>query len=148
MTSNIEFLTELEAVINERRSADGEKSYTKTLFDRGTPYIPSPLLYKGRLYFTNGLSNPMTCLDAATGKPILSTVRLPEIKGLYASPVAAAGRIYFTGREGTTVVIEPGDELKVLAVNHLDDAFDASPAIVGRQMFLRGEKYLYCLEEK
>ena len=39
MTNNIEFLTELEAIINERRSADGEKSYTKTLFDRGTPLI-------------------------------------------------------------------------------------------------------------
>ena len=39
MTSNIEFLTELEAVINARRTADGDKSYTRTLFDRGTPFI-------------------------------------------------------------------------------------------------------------
>ncbi len=56
--------------------------------------------------------------------------------------------MYFTGQDGTTVVIQPGDELKVLAVNHLDDPMDASPAIVGRQMFLRGRKYLYCLEKK
>ena len=37
--SNIEFLTELEAVIKSRRTATGDKSYTKTLFNRGTPYI-------------------------------------------------------------------------------------------------------------
>ena len=90
----------------------------------------------------------MTCLDAATGRPIFDTVRLAEIDRIYASPVAAADRVYFTGRDGTTVVIQPGDELKVLAVNHLDDPMDASPAIVGRQMFLRGKEYLYCLEQK
>ncbi len=116
--------------------------------DRATPYIPSPLLYKGRLYYTSSLSNPMSCLDAATGRPIFDTVRLAEIDRIYASPVAAADRVYFTGQDGTTVVIQPGDELKVLAVNHLDDQVDASPAIVGRQMFLRGRKYLYCLEKK
>lgn len=39
MNTNIDFLTELETVIRSRRTADGEKSYTKTLFNRGTPYI-------------------------------------------------------------------------------------------------------------
>jgi phosphoribosyl-ATP pyrophosphohydrolase len=38
-TSDIDFLTELERVIRERRTASGDKSYTKTLFNRGTPYI-------------------------------------------------------------------------------------------------------------
>ena len=39
MTTNIEFLTELEAVIRSRRTETADKSYTKTLFNRGTPYI-------------------------------------------------------------------------------------------------------------
>ena len=39
MTDNINFLTELEAVIRARRTASGDTSYTKTLFNRGTPYI-------------------------------------------------------------------------------------------------------------
>jgi phosphoribosyl-ATP pyrophosphohydrolase len=39
MTDNIDFLTELENVIRARRTASGDKSYTKTLFDRGTPFI-------------------------------------------------------------------------------------------------------------
>jgi phosphoribosyl-ATP pyrophosphohydrolase len=38
-TTNIEFLSELEAIIRSRRDADSDSSYTKTLFDRGTPYI-------------------------------------------------------------------------------------------------------------
>lgn len=130
--------------------AKGDITDTGTILwrhERGTPYCPSPLLYKGRLYFTSGLSNPMTCLDAATGKPVFGTVRLPELDRIYASPVAAADRIYFTGRNGTTVVIKHADTFEVLAVNHLDEPIDASPAIVGRQMLLRGRRHLYCLEE-
>ena len=37
--TNIDFLIELEAVIRSRRTATADKSYTKTLFNRGTPYI-------------------------------------------------------------------------------------------------------------
>ena len=37
--SNIDFLAELEAVIRSRRTSSSDKSYTKTLFTRGTPYI-------------------------------------------------------------------------------------------------------------
>ena len=38
-TANIDFLTELQSVIRSRRTATGDESYTKTLFNRGTPYI-------------------------------------------------------------------------------------------------------------
>lgn len=115
--------------------------------DRGTPYIPSPVLYENRLYFTQSNNGILTSVDAATGKPILETQRLPGIRSLYASPVAAAGRIYFTSRDGTTVVLRHGDVLEVLAKNQLDDPIDASAAIVGKELFLRGKKHLYCLSE-
>ena len=45
-------------------------------------------------------------------------------------------------------MLKRGRELEVLATNTLDDGFDASPAIVGKQLFLRGKKNLYCLEAK
>ena len=64
-----------------------------------------------------------------------------------ASPIAAAGRIYIVDRDGTTLVLKAGDKLEVLATNHLGDPVDASPIAVGKQLFLRGEKYLYCIEE-
>src|SRR5262249_45372485 len=112
---------------------------------RGTPYVPSPLLVGGRLYFTQRNEPLLTCLDAATGRPLIDRERLPGLSSLYASPVAAAGRIYFLGRDGTTVVIKQADRLEVLATNRLGEPMDASPAVVGKEMFLRGGKSLYCL---
>jgi outer membrane protein assembly factor BamB len=113
---------------------------------RGTPYVPSPLLYGARLYFTNSNNPALTCLDARTGKVLFDRERLPGQQSLYASPVGAAGRVYMVSREGTTLVLKDGDRLEVLATNRLDDVIDASPAVVGKQLFLRGEKGLYCIE--
>jgi outer membrane protein assembly factor BamB len=115
---------------------------------RGTPYVPSPLLAGDRLYFTQGNDTLLTALDVRTGRPAgdLDRRRLPGVSSFYASPVAAAGRIYLVDRAGTTLVLALGDEGKVLARNRLNDPVDASPAAVGKQLFLRGEKYLYCIE--
>jgi outer membrane protein assembly factor BamB len=117
-------------------------------YTRGTPYVPSPLLVDGRLYFTQVNNALLTVLDAKQGKPILDRVRLPGQKSFYASPVAAAGRIYLVDRDGVTLVLKQSDQLEVLATNPLEDGIDASPAIAGKQLFLRGEKYLYCIEEQ
>jgi outer membrane protein assembly factor BamB len=117
-------------------------------YSKGTPYVPSPLLFDGRLYFTEANTAMLTVLDAKTGKPILAAQRLPKVSAFYASPIAAAGRIYFVGRDGTTVVLKAGDHFDVLAINKLDDPVDASPAVAGRQLFLRGQKHLYCIAEK
>src|SRR5262249_34040948 len=61
---------------------------------RGTPYVPSPLLLGDRLYSTQANQALLTILDIATGKPVLDAERLPGVKSFYASPAAAAGRIY------------------------------------------------------
>ena len=113
--------------------------------DRGTPYIPSPLLYDDRLYFTRSNSAILSCLNAATGKAVIENKRLPKLRTIYGSPVGAADRIYIVDRAGTTLVVKHGAELEVLATNKLDDSIDASPAIVGKELFLRGEKSLYCI---
>lgn len=113
--------------------------------DRGTPYVPSPLLYGDRLYFTRSNSGVLSCLDAKSGDPYMEGVRLPGVSGIYASPAGAAGRVYFVARDGTTLVIKDGPKLEILATNRLDHPIDASPAIVGKQMFLRGKTRLYCI---
>jgi hypothetical protein len=105
------------------------------------------LLAGDRLYFTQANGALLTSLDVQTGKPILDRVRLPGVTSFYASPVAAAGRIYLADRSGTTLVLKQGDRLEVMATNRLDDPIDASPVAVGKQLFLRGEKYLYCIAE-
>ena len=64
-----------------------------------------------------------------------------------ATPVAAAGRLYITSREGTTAVVRAGQTFEVLSTNTLDDGFDASPAIVDGEIYLRGTRFLYCIAE-
>ena len=117
-------------------------------YNRNTPYVPSPLLYGERLYFTRGNRASLTCLNARTGKPLMDNVRLPELRELYASPLGASDRIYFVGRDGTTVVIKNQPKLEVLAVNRLDDPMDASPVAVGEELFLRSKTRLYCITHR
>jgi hypothetical protein len=66
---------------------------------------------------------------------------------VFASPVGAADRVYIVGRDGNTLVIQNGPELEVLARNSLDDGFDASPAIVDQEIYLRGNRFLYRISE-
>jgi outer membrane protein assembly factor BamB len=117
-------------------------------YAKGTPYVPSQLLVGNRLYFTQANSALLTILDTKSGKPILDQERLPNQTSFYSSPVAAAGRVYLVDQLGTTLVLKQSDKLEILARNQLDDHFDASPALVGRQLFLRGEKFLYCIESR
>jgi len=115
---------------------------------RSTPYVPSPLLYDHRLYFFAGNTGVLSCFDARTGKPLIDAERIEALPGVYASPVGAGGKVYLLGRNGAAVVIKHADKLEVLATNRLDDRFDASPAVVGDELFLRGQENLYCIAEK
>lgn len=114
---------------------------------RGTPYVPSPLFYDGALYFLTHYQGILTRVDGRTGEDRPGSFRLEGIKNVYSSPVAAAGRIYVTDLDGTTIVISGGDIPRVLSLNHLSEPVSASAAIAGREFFLRGEKHLYCLTE-
>jgi outer membrane protein assembly factor BamB len=114
-------------------------------YERDTPYVPSPIVSDGILYFLKTNSGIISAFDAKTGKPIYQNQRLDGLPNVFSSPVAARGRIYFTGREGTTLVIRSGPTFEVLAKNTLDDGFDASPALVDNEIYLRGTKYLYAI---
>jgi outer membrane protein assembly factor BamB len=116
--------------------------------NRLTPYVSSPLLYDDTLYFLRHIQNILSRLDPATGKPRGEPIRLGALRDyIFSSPVGAAGRIYITARDGTTVVLRHDGDNALLAVNHLEEVFSASPALVGRDLFLRGERHLYCLAD-
>ena len=116
--------------------------------DRRTPYVPSLLLYRGFVYYLHHYQPILSRVDAKTGAETSGPFRLPDVRGMYASPVAAAGRIYFTDLQGRTLVISADPEPKPLVVNRLDDQFSASVALVGREIFMRGAKSLYCIAEE
>ncbi len=116
--------------------------------DRDTPYIPSPLLYDGLLYFNKSNQSIWTCLDSKTGEIAFGPERIGQLSNVYASPVGASDRVYIVGRGGATLVLAKSRELQVLATNQLDERFDASPALAGNQLFLRGARFLYCIEDE
>lgn len=132
------------------RDARGDLTHTKHLVwkrIRGTPYVPSMLLYDDALYFLTHYQNIMTRVDGPTGKDQPGVLRLTQLDNIYSSPVAANGHLYVTDLSGTTMVLTHGKAPKVVAVNHLDEPISASAAIEGNEIFLRGEKHLFCLAD-
>lgn len=123
----------------------GENGAVRWMRRRATPYVPSLLLLDGSLYFLHHYQGFLARVEARTGVEPERALRLEGLDDIYASPVAAAGRIYVTDRSGVTVVLRAGAKPEVLARNALEDSFSASAALVGRELFLRGERWLYCL---
>lgn len=134
-------------VADAHGNIDGTDAIVWTL-ERDTPYVPSPVLVDGVLYFLKTNSGLLSALDAETGTPLFQNQRLAGLPNIFSSPVAAQGRVYFTGREGTTMVIRSGGGFDVLATNTLGDIFDASPALVDNDIYLRGHRYLYAISEQ
>ncbi|MFT5049304.1 MAG: outer membrane protein assembly factor BamB [Chlamydiales bacterium] len=115
---------------------------------KSTPYVPSPLLYGDALYILHHYQGTLSRLIARSGEEPQRAQRLPGIRNVYASPVGAAGRVYITDLDGTTLVLSHEAQPRVLAQNHLDDSFSASAAMAGDELYLRGERFLYCIAEQ
>ena len=134
------------------RLADAKGDITDTdaivwRHDKDTPYAPSALLVDNYLYFLRSNNGILSCFDAKTGEAYYTGQRLEGMGNVFASPLAANDRIYIIGQKGTMYVIKHDPEFKVLAKNTLEDNFNASPVVIGKQLFLRGYKNLYCIEE-
>ncbi len=144
-TSSYDFQSMLAIDI---RGATGDLSGGERVLwrrSKRTPYIPSPLLYRGYLHFLAHYQGVLSRVDIKTGDEPTGPFRLGELRDIYASPVAADGRLYFVDRSGMTLVLRAGAEPEPLAWNQLDDRFSATPALVGSDLLLRGENFLYCL---
>lgn len=114
---------------------------------RGTPYVPSPLLYDESLYFLTHYQNIMTRIDAKTGTDDPGAFRLGMLGNIYASPVGAAGHVYVTDLDGVTLVLTHDKIPRPVAVNRLGEKVSASAAIADRELLLRGERHLFCIAE-
>jgi outer membrane protein assembly factor BamB len=105
---------------------------------RGSPFVPSPLLYGDHLYLVNDMTSIATCIDARTGKAVWQG-RLGEARreGFSASPIGVDGKVFFTNDDGQTFVLKAGSEFQLLRVNDLGDAVLASPALVDGRWYFR-----------
>jgi outer membrane protein assembly factor BamB len=105
------------------------------------PQEPSLLYYRGLLYawMDNGV---LTCLDGKTGEEVYRK-RLGG--ACNSSPVAANGRIYLSNNDGETFVIRAGREFELLGTNTLGERMTASPALSGKDLYIRTDSTVYCL---
>jgi outer membrane protein assembly factor BamB len=110
--------------------------------DKNVGSQPSQLLVDGLIYLVHD-AGVASCIYAATGEEVW----IKRLGGNYASsPIYAGGRIYLCSQEGETLVLAPGREFKELATNKLDDGCMASPAAIGKSLFLRTRTHLYRIE--
>jgi outer membrane protein assembly factor BamB len=116
--------------------------------NKSTPYVPSPLLVDNLIYLVSGNDAMISCFNTKDGEPCFERERVEGLRGIYASPVCAADRVYVLGREGVCAVLKKGPKPEVLALNKLGDSrSDASIALAGNQLFLRTAHSLYCISE-
>ena len=115
--------------------------------NKGTAYVPSPILYGDYLYLiTDG--GIITCLDAKTGEVKYEGGRVPVPATFTSSPVAFDDKILVTSEDGDTFVIKAGPTFEVIRTNSLGEPVYASIAAGAGKLFIRGAKHLYCIGKK
>ena len=133
----------LMVAVKRGGSGDVTKTHVRWTWTRGLPYVSSPLEYGGRLWlFKSG--GIVTCLDAATGKPVFDRERLGDRGEYYMSPVGVADRVLIGSAEGTFYVLDAkADELSVLAEVDFGDELFATPAVLDGRVYLRSKSKLW-----
>ena len=107
--------------------------------------VTSMVFHQGHVYWANNAI--AICLKASDGTEVYRE-RLKDGSDFYASPVLADSKVYYASREHGTYVVEAGPKFKLLAHNSLapdTSLFNASPAVSQGQMFLRSDRFLYCI---
>ncbi len=109
--------------------------------------VTSPVYHDGHLYWMHEKLGIAYCAHAESGDLVYEE-RMNRAGQVYASSVLADGRVYHVTRSGKTFVVPAKPEFELLATNELRDGtlFNASPAISGKRLLIRSEKFLYCIE--
>jgi outer membrane protein assembly factor BamB len=112
--------------------------------------ITSPVFYQDHIY-TIDERGIVGCVRADTGEVVYRERLSPSGATLYASPVAADGKLFAVSREHGTFVLAAGPRFEQLAVNQFaSDAsvFNATPAVTQGRLLLRSDRTLYCIGER
>jgi len=110
----------------------------------GVSYVPSPVATNG-LFFIVADDGIATCIDCVSGEQKWQK-RLG--RRFSASLMTAADRVYYLDDDGNSKVLKATSEYQELADNKLGEATYASMAASCGQLFIRGEKYLFCIGNK
>ncbi len=115
---------------------------------RGSPFVPSALLYQGYLYTLNDMIRVLSCYDAATGEMMYRERLRGEVAGhgISSSPIGVDGKVFITTDDGQTLVVRAGPEFELLHVNQLGTHVFASPALLDGRWYFRTYEHLVCIE--
>jgi outer membrane protein assembly factor BamB len=116
---------------------------------RGGSVVPSPVFYKGHLYWI--ARGTAICLDAKTGKTVFQKRLSPRPGVVYASVIIADGKLYCVTQKAGTFVLAAKPEFELLAHNVFKEdnsRTNASPIVSNGQLLMRTDRYLYCLGKK
>lgn len=128
---------------NDQRTSD----FVEWRIDDSGIQMASPTYLAGNLYFFERSLGIVHCVDIETGR-IQYEQRVPGGRAFWASPWTDGKYLFALNSEGNTHVIEPGDEMNVVAVNKLEQQAWGTPAIAGGRIYLRTTKHLYCIADE
>jgi outer membrane protein assembly factor BamB len=113
---------------------------------RGSPFVPSPVVYGDYLYQLNDMSSIITCLDARTGETVWQErLGRPRREGISASPVVVDDKLFVTNDDGQTFVLKTGPEFELLHTNDIGARTLASPALVDGIWYIRTSQELIAI---
>jgi outer membrane protein assembly factor BamB len=117
---------------------DGDSAKEVYRLQRQVPHIPTPLVYKGRLFLWSD-AGIVTCADAATGNVLWQE----RVGGTYyGSPVCVGGKLFAVDQTGQVTVVAASDRFEVLARNPLKETARSTPAVSGGVLYVRTETRL------
>jgi len=128
--------------IDPTGTGDVTETHLKWMYEDEVPQIPTPVIVDGKMYMVHD-RGMITCLDAMSGNPVWKE----KLKGNFnASPIYAAGNIYFINVKGDCTIIKPGETFQKVAENSIGETVKAIPVFVGDQMILRTKDNLYMIK--
>lgn len=108
--------------------------------------VPTPAALDGKVYVLDD-KGPVSCIDVGSGEVVWQQ-ELERNRNTYSSsPIIADGRIYVTREDGTTFVLQMGEQAEVIAKNELDELTVATPVFVDGRIYIRTLDNLYCIAE-
>lgn len=108
----------------------------------------TPLLYSGKLFVLDGGRRILSRVDPKTGKTVW-TGKLDVPDPIWSSPTGADGKIYLVSEKGTVLVMEAGNDFKVLHRLDLDESPTRSTIVpVSNGILVRTARNLYCFSAK
>jgi outer membrane protein assembly factor BamB len=112
--------------------------------DLDMPDVASPIV-KGKYLLLATSTALLVCVNTETGKLIWDK---ECDTGFYSSPILVGDKVYVTDLQGVTYIFKLADKYEEVGKCKLDDQVVTTPAFVGNRIYIRGNKYLYCIEKK